>query len=463
MTEYLLKKAMDKLAKEVPVVDKFTAIYNGTAGLGYIDPEVRRLYGDRLRALSINHAITAIAPVAQRTQVAGFRTSAGDVVDDEITLQWDALGLDRLSSLAQLEAMITGRCPIMVGLDSNGDVLVTVESPRQVTRVLDPATRLPIAALKRYQEDDGTIVSILMTAETIDTYVTTGSPTFTNAIDAPMPIVMGGNATLVSSQPNVLGRIPIVWLVNQPRVSTPDGRSDIADIEDLLAGVAKLGSDLMTASEANATPHRIITTAGEMSVEQAQHLQDIMSKTLSAPASAKVGVLSGGAGLNEMGTASLDNFAVAIRLLVNQIAAISGIPNYYVSSDVSNPTSADAIRSAESRITARVIERQRWWGPTYVDLMRLTQQVRDGFRDPRLDRMACLWIDPAPASIGQEADAVAKLVGANVIDRRAALESLGLPLVEIERILATPIPEPAGNRREIQRDADGNITAIVGA
>lgn len=459
MSEYLLKKAMDKLAKEIPVVDHFSAIYNGTAGLGYIDPEVRRLYGDRLRALNINHAVTAITPVAQRTQVAGFRTTAGDVVDDDITATWEALGLDRLSSLAQLEAMIVGRCPVMVGVTGDGAPLVTVESPRQVTVLRDPATRQPIAALKRYQEDDGTIIAILMTAESIDTYASPGSAAFSDTFD--LPVSTGGSPVLVSREPNILGRIPVVWLVNQPRVSAPDGRSDIAEIEDLLAAIAKLGSDLMTASEASALPHRIVTVAGDITDEAAQRIQSLMSRTLAAPASAKVGVLSGGAGIDEMGTASLDNFATAIRLLVNQVAAISGMPPYYVNSDVANPTSADAIRSAESRITARVIERQRWWGPSYVDLMRLVQLVRDGFTDPRLERMTTLWVDPAPASIGQEADAVAKLIGANVIDRRAALESLNLPPVEIERILSTPAPASPGQRRVIERDTEGNITAIV--
>lgn len=444
MTEYLLTKAADKLRREITDVDRFTAIYNGDARLGYIDPDVRALYGDRLRALNINHAITAIAPVAQRAQVAGFRTSAGDVVDNGMTATWASLHLDRLSSMAQLEAMITGRCAFMLGTGPDGSLLVTVESPRQVTVVRDPATRLPIAALKRYREDDGSVISVLMTAESIDTYVAEGSAAFTELYDMPMsmPLPVGEHSRLMSSEPNTLGRIPLVMLVNQPRVSNPDGRSDIADIEDILAALAKLGSDLMTASEASALPHRILTTQGELTSEQAKALQEKLSATLSAPASAKVGVLSGGAAISEMTTASLANFDTAIRLLVSQLAAISGLPPYYVSSDAQNPTSADAIRASESRITARVIERQRWWGPAYAELMRLIQLAQDGYADPRLDRIEVLWVDPEPSSIGQEADALSKLLGAGILDRRAALESLGLPPVEVERVLGTLPTDP---------------------
>lgn len=436
-TKDLIGPLTRKIALQMGDDRHYGRLYRGEASLGFIDPAIRRLYGDRVQALSINHAVTSIAPVLQRLEIAGFRSSAGDVVDQDLTRYFRDLGLAEAAYLAHVEALVTGRCYFLAG-EINGQVVVTPESPTQMAVLRDPVTRRIIAALKRYKEVDGTTRAIVMTEETIDTY-STGNGSADLADFTSPAMLTGGDATLVDSQPNLLGTVPVVAVVNQPRLSAPEGRSDLADIESLLVAIAKLGSDLMTASEANAMPHRLVTYSGEMTAEQADSLKERMSRSMSQPAGAHVGVLAGGADIKEMSTASLDNFDRAIRLLVSQIAAIAGLPPYFVSSDVSNPTSADAIRSAESRLTSRVIERQRWFGPAYCEVMRLAVLLRDGRPDPRLADLICLWTNPAPSSIGQQADATVKLASANVLDRRAALESLNLPPLEVERILATPI------------------------
>jgi hypothetical protein len=481
MTQALREFLTKKLATEAPLAEHYNELYRGESGIGFIDPMVRRLYGDRVKALNINHAATAVNPLSQLLNVAGFRSSAGDIVDNDVTGLWRDTGMDAYSQMAHVEAMVSGRAHFMVWA-MDGQPVVTPESPQQVVVMRDPVTRQEIAAMKRYRGDDGHTYSIVMTPDTIDTYASrvaaAPDPGYTHPTQ-----VMGEDMALVSSEPNPLGIVPVVTLANQPRITAPDGRSDLADIETLLVAVAKLGSDLMTASEANATPHRIVAvpaSAGDLTNEQADRIRDRVSHSTSRPAAAHVGVLSGGADIKELSTASLDNFDRAIRLLVSQIAAVAGLPPYFVSGDVANPTSADAIRAATSRLTARAVERQRWYGPSYARLMRMVVMVRDGVPDPRLADLSTLWTDPTPASTAQEADAAVKLYAAGITDRRAALEALDLPPLEVERVLAaapatdpaelpattTPVvhmtmPEPKPRRRRVETDEKGRIVAVV--
>ena len=73
--------------------------------------------------------------------------------------------------------------------------------------------------------------------------------------------------------------------------------------------------------------------------------------------------------------------------------------------------------------------------------MRLAVYVRDGSANPDLADLETLWQDPEPSTVAQTADAQAKLLGAGIVDRRAALEALGFSPLEIDRILSNPPTE----------------------
>lgn len=435
MTQALREYLTKKLATERSAVDRYNKLYDAATPLGYIDPEVRKMYGNRVTPVNINLARLAVDTVVQRLLVTGFR-SGDDVVDNGITELWRSLSMPTLSSLAHVEALVSGRAFLLVW-NVNGAPVITVESPTQMTVTRDPVTGVIIGALKRYRDSEGNTRSVVMTADTIDTYVSRESfapdPTYTTT-----PSVMGEDMALASSEINPYGRVTVTCLPNRPRITTPDGTSDLCDLEDPLTAISKLASDMMTASEAAAIPRRYLTTPALINEEQAREVQRTMSGTLASPGGTRTAIVGGGAELHEFSTSDLQNFDTAIRLLVSQVAAIASLPPYYVSGETSSPTSADAVRASEGRITAKALERQRWWGPAYADAMRLAVLVRDGVEDPRLSTLATLWADPAPASVAQQADATTKLLAGAVIDRRAALESLGLDPLEVERILATP-------------------------
>lgn len=437
----LLRQLMAKHAIETREAKEWHRIYRNDTPLGPLDRDLRALYGNRLPSLNIGLGKLVSDSTTDLVRLVALQSSAGDPVDNRVWDEYNRLGMDRLSAIAHNEASVTGRAYYMVGLDFDGQPLVTVESSTQVTVLRDPATMRIVAWMKRWRSDERTITTQVGTVAQVDTYRSSTS-LVVDGVDS-FDVPMGGREELVSSEPNTLKAIPLVMLTNSPSVTMPDGRSDLADVKDLLMAIAKIGTDLLLASEANAIPHRILAAPGELSAEQAAHLQEVMSRSLSAPAAAKVGVLSGGATLSELRTASLDNFDRALRLLIGQTATVGGLPAYFVSNDAANPTSADSVRAQAIRLTNRAKARQRWWGPAYADLMRLVFLVKDGYADPRLANLTPVWESPEPSSLAQQADAVSKLVGSNVLDTRAALESLNLAPTEVERILsALPVSNP---------------------
>ena len=436
LRQYLTKK----LAVERGDAERFDRIYRAETTLAYVDPEVLRIYKDRVVPVNVNLGRLVVDSIAQRLQVTGFRSATADVVDNDLLALWRSLGMDEQSQIAHPEALVTGRAFFMVWA-VGGEPVVTVESPTQVTVTRDPVTRKVAAALKRYVDAEGYTRSVVMTADTIDTYVSRGAASPTAEWDV-TPNVLGEDLVLDTSAANPMRVVPVVCLPNRPRVSEPDGVSELVDLEPLLKAIGKLGSDLMVASESLTFPHRFLLTDATVGREQAAEVRDLVQESLTKPGPLRVSVAGGGSRLGEITQASIDNFDTAIRLYVNLAASIGALPPYYVSADVANPTSADAIRASESRLTARALERQRWWGSAYAELIRLAQLARDGVADPGLDDLQTLWMDPAPASEAQEADAAVELLQGGVYDRQAALESLDTPPLETERLLGSEPAQP---------------------
>lgn len=461
MTE-LLTYLTKKLAVERSDAQAMTDLYLGRLGLSFIDPDTKRALGDRVNSLTVNYARLAVDSVASLCQVSGFRTAPGDVADDDLGAIWRATGMDESSRLAQVESLVTGRAYFLAWTGADGQPVITPESASAMTVQRDPITRRITAALKRWRDAEGYSRSLLITADTVAEYASRQA-TSTDPAFRWEPTMMGEDQLLVREDVNPLGRVPVVALVTRPRIDAPDGESDLTDLADPIKGLTKLHSDQQVASEYGALPRRYAITNAQMTQEQAREVQQIASATTASPAASRMLILGGGADqkLGEWSTAELSNFTGAIELLVGEIAALAALPAYYVNGNHQQPASADAIRASTSRLTARVRERQGWWTPAYAELMRIAQTIRDGFPDPRLDSLDVLWTDPEPRSVAQEADATVKLYAAGLIDRRAALESLDYPPLEVERILTDsdglPFPETV---QTVVRDEAGDMAAV---
>lgn len=422
--------------------------YGGTQPLAFMDPDELQATGGRIKALNVNLARLAVDELATRLQVTGLRSSPGDVVDNDLWALWRSVGLDETSQLAQLDALVHGRGFFMAWVDAAGELSITAESPTALAVEWDPVTRRVTAAYKRWSTPDGYGHGLLLTPDRIVEYVTVSPSTDTEWATS-TALITDDSTKVVRDEENPVGQVPVVPLVNRPRTNLLDGESEIADLRGPVQAISKLCTDLLVASDYAAAPKRwatgLVPLATDLTPQQLDEVTEAVRAKWEQVRKQKFTTSTfEGTKFGTFDQAELSNFDVAVKLLTNQVATLSGLPAYFVDNGAVNPVSAEAMRVSESRLTARALQRQRWWSGSYEDLIRLAVTIRDGRPDPRLDDLETVWLDPEPSTDAQTADAVSKTYASGIVDRRAALEALDLSPLEIERILAALEPKPEG-------------------
>lgn len=440
-TEQLRETLTRKLIAQRSAMTNAQTYYDNTQALrSFMDPEVDKALNGRVRPLNVAFGKLAVDVNAQRLTVVGFGTSTTDLSDQRLWELWRDNDMTTQSEMAHTAALIYGRAYYLAWAGPDGSPRITVESPLQCAVIRDPLTGQIVAGIKRWIDTDGYAHTLLFTPVEVVEYATphTTSPDPLLATDA-LPIT-GEDMVEIARQPNPLGMVPMVALVNKPSMSNLDGVSELADLIPLIDAIGKLSSDLMVASEYGASPRRYVTGLfpdTRLTSEQLAELSQTVKDTWETAYAAKM--LIAPDPRTQFGTfesASLDNYIAAITMLTQQIAALSGLPPYYLSLNTANPTSADAIRASEARLTAKAEQRQRQWSGTYADLMRLALTIRDG--RPSTARIETQWASAAPSTLAQTADAESKLYGAGIVDQATALAALGYSPLDIERITATP-------------------------
>lgn len=414
-----------RLDEQQLVLDTHRAYYAGTQPLAYLSPVDREALKGRLLRLPVNYCRHAVDTLADRLVVEGF---AGDGDDLGLWALWRRAGLVEASDTAHRTALVHGRCPVSVWSDPAGGVRVRPEDPRQVTVVYDPASGARSWALKRWQAA-GKGHAVLYGPDALWRLVTVS--------DLPAGGLLPAEGwQVVERLPNPLGRVPVVELV--PR----GGTSELADIEPLVDALTKVMSDAMVSAEFGARPRRY--TLGVEISEDAEG--NPVNPFVDGPA--RVWQLEGDrqtAMLGQLDPADLGPYAELAGTLTHQIAALAALPPHLAGIRQDQPASAEALRAAESALSARARTRQRSLGAGWSEVVRLAVEVSTG--RPAPDLVEVLWTDPETSSPAQSADAVTKLVQSGILSVDGALDRLGYSPEQIEQ--------------ERHRRADASLTAAT--
>jgi hypothetical protein len=415
-----------------PGYDLLDAYYSGSQPLRFLPPEVVEQVGDRLTSLSINWARIIIGSIEERLDVEGFRLGADSAPEPALWEMWQANNLDEWSQLGHVDAMTHGRSFSLVWADPDRPTQprISVESATQMNVSYRAGSRKIDAAAKVFPSSGGDIPAgdfegWLYLPDRAEQYRGTGRVG-----------VSGATWTLVSTLPNPLGVVPVVPLVNRPRLTDQSGESELTDVLPLVDAVNKLATDMMVSSEYHAQPRRWATGIQvSASPEQRERLQAEARAQWDQATKGKTWLAGSGVEFGQFAEASLENFIAAIRLLVSQIAAIAGLPPHYLGINGDNPASADAIRSAEASLVQKAQRKQRAFGGSWEQVMRIAAAVRDGVPlaslDPAYDHLETQWRDPTTPTPGAKADATLKMLQGNVIDQQQAREDMGYSPTQI--------------------------------
>lgn len=396
-------------------LEKYDRYYEGQQPLTYMHPEILREVQDRIAPVIIHWPQLVVDSVEERLDVEGFGLPDADGADDDLWRVWQANDLDEASQQAHVDALVMRRSYVSVGAneDDADTPLVVPESPHEVFADVDPRTRKVRAALKRVCEADSTGSQIVQ-------YTTLYLPNETIWYEGSQP-------REIDRDQHNLGMVPVVPIVNRGRLQqaarTPTrtlnrlGRSELDAVIPLSDAACKIATDMMVAAEFVALPLRGIfgISPGDLvdgHGNQLTALQAILGRLFT------VGDTEAKA--FEFAAARLDNFGSALKQIAMLVASIAGLPPHYLGLATDNPASADAIRSAESRLVKRAERKQRAFGGSWEQAMRLVRRIQTGEWDPALLRLETEWRNAATPTVAQQADAAVKLHAEQVITTRQA-------------------------------------------
>lgn len=415
MSEDLLSQLMQRLDEQEGDLTRLEQAYTGTSPMTYLSPEAKDALGNRMTRMCSNIPRLAVVSLAERLRVTGFLVDKQP--SDELWAAWLRNDLDQWSTTLHREALAFRRAYAFAWVDGAGRPTVSIESPRQVAHVTDPGTREVLAAIKRWETKYTTEV-VLVEPDRIRRYraESIGATSGFKIVDD-------------LSVDNPVGEVVITPFVNTDRLLDVDGVSEMEDLLPLTDAQNKALGDMMVGSEYYARPRRwatgieleerdVIGDDGEPTgeTEEVNPFPESHRMMTSEAVDAKFGSLP---------AADLQSYSSAIKVLQEQISAVSALPAHYLGITANQPASADAIRSAEASLTARAEARQATFGRSWERVMRhvyaLAHQV-----DPSSIAPAVRWADPSTRSVAQESDAVLKLVQAQVITPAEGRARLGI-------------------------------------
>lgn len=412
------------------LLTKCDQYYEGEQPLKYMAPALEAEVGDRISQLVINWPRIVADAYESRLDVEGFRYAGSSSGDQALWDVWQANDLDEQSQQAHLDSLVLARSYVIVGSPDAADdpPVVTVESPFQVWADRDSRTRRVSSAIKRWDEYDA--------VGRYESHATLYLP------DSTSQWVWDSGWRQRSIDNHELGQVPVVPLVNRPRIMRPDGVSEFADILGPADAANKLATDMMVSAEYHAMPRRWIFGMDE---EDFQDEHGVKVSPWSLLAGNVWASENEEAKAGQFPEAELTNFTNTIKMLAQVVSQLAALPPHYMSFTGDNPASADAIRSSETQLVKRVERKHVYLGGAWEDAQRLVVRFMTGAWDPNARALETVWRDPSTPTVAQKADAVVKLRQAGVLPLEQTRIDLGYTSEQIARMVEMDRDERAAD------------------
>lgn len=400
-------------------IDTYKAYYRGEQKLKFASDEFRRYHGDRYRDFSDNWVQVVSDSPVERLTVTGIKPYGADKADGESMRVWQANGLDADSQLGFLGAVMSSRSYALVWGDPDDDEtpVVTFEDASSCIVAYEPGSRRKRwAALRRWQDGDKYMAVLYLPDAVWKLERPVDRPTKSEDM-AEVDTLLGGwrpreMVTEPNPQPNPMGVVPVVELLNRPLL-VDDPISDVAGVIAMQDAVNLLWAQLFTASDYAAFPQRVVLGAERPMIPILNAAGEVIGEKpldLEKLAADRIAFITGeNAKIAEWTAANLEAYTKVIEVAVGHIAAQTRTPQHYLIGKMAN-LSADALLAAETGLVKRVEEKQLWYGQAIREVFALIALARGEDDKARALRSGyMLWADAESRSQAQLADALLKL------------------------------------------------------
>lgn len=393
-----------KLADQQREIDLFEKYYNGEHRLAFATLKFRQSFGWLFKALADNWCEIVVDAPVERLFVEGFRFGKDKPADTKAWDIWQANGLDAESVMAHTEAVKDGRAYILVAPKPPGSEYprITVEHASQMIVECEAGDRRArIAALKKWRDDDGYEFATLYLPNQIVKWQTKEPNKYPTGSD------IGRNWVERAGDPggdNPFGVVPVIPLENNPTM-LGGGRSDLMPAIPLQDAINKELADMLVASEFGAFIQRWATG---IQVDTDSEGVPTSSTELKAAVSRLWTSESETAKFGQFAATDLNNYVVAIGMLLQHLAAQTRTPPHYLLGQIVN-VSGDALKAAETGLVAKVKRKQIDFSDSWEEAMRLALKVKGETELSEALGAEAIWRDPEYRSEGEQVDAAIKL------------------------------------------------------
>lgn len=422
------------LTADVVSLTKYDNYLEGEQPLKYMSEAMKEELGDTAVELVLNWARLVADAYENRLDVEGFRYADSDVEDEALWAGWQYNDMDEQAQQGHLESLALGRSYVLINKNEEPDKPPrnTVESPFQVWAQRDPKTRRVSAAIKKWKDlDEVEHILVYTPIETVEFIKDAGA----------------WKPGEFNDQHN-FGIVPVVPLVNKPRLLRPDGVTEFKDIIPLADAANKMATDMMTSAEFHAMPRRYAFGL------KAEDFTDRNGNPISAWSKLKNRIWASESSDVNVGTfdeSDLSNFHSTIKLLAQLTSQLAALPPHYMGFNSDNPTSADAIRSSETQLVKRVERKHTFLGGAWEDVQRINLMFLRGSNvlEDRDHRLETVWRDPSTPTVAQKADAAVKKYESGITPLEQTRIDLGYSATQREQMRrmdeeASPASQIAG-------------------
>lgn len=390
---------------------KYDLYYEGEQPLRYMAPALEAEIGDRITQLVLNWPRLGADAYEEVLDVEGFRYPGDQTIADLLWEMWQENDGNEQSHDAHLESLITGRSYVIVGAGETDDdpPLMTVEHPLQMIARMDPRTRRVKDALKRWKDDDGVQWASLYLP------------------DATIVFRKDRRSWIEDERDDhELGEPPVVRLLNRGRMLRQLGVSEFHDVMPVADAANKMATDMMVSGDFHAMPRRWAIGMDENDFTD-ENGNPLSAWSVIAGRIWGTDKKPGDVELGQFAETDLAVFHNTIKVLAQLVSQMMFLPQDYMSFTSDNPTSADAMRSAEARKIKRAERKQDvlGGGRGWAKVQSLMYRFKTGSWAAKDRAIETEWRDPATPTFAQKSDAVVKLVRSGILPVEQGREELG--------------------------------------
>jgi SPP1 Gp6-like portal protein len=458
--------------------DLLDSYYTGEVGPPVTATKAVRQAYQRLMAMAgTNFAELVVEAVRERMVPSGFRTGADsdELGDAEAWRIWQANSLDADAPLVHRASLTMGDAYVIVGGvdDTIGAPLITPEDPREVIAERDPVRRRKVvAALKVFADDVQQVQwAYLYLTGQVWRAVRENPPSGTGLEPSPGTVSLDASGWEWAGKPDDLPA-PVVPVVPFPNRDTLAGRRDgmgrsWGEFEPHRAILDRINYTILNRLEiATLQAFRQRGLKGNFPDNDPQGNPINYDDVFAADPGA-LWLLPETTDVWESGQVDLGPIRQAIRDDVQDLAAVTRTPLFYLTPDAANGSAEGASLAREGLVfkTAdRIVQASESW----EQVMSLAFLFAgDTERASRAD-METLWASPERFSLAERYDAASKAQAAGVPWRAVMTDVLQFSPQQVDRMEAQratdtflAAPAAAPTVRRLERDAEGRVAQIV--